>query len=415
MRADNSLRRRLIAACVLLAVIVGGVFAAAAYVIIEVMEYELIDVRLSRAADQFIQNERAGVSTPTALDLRFAVGAQIPQEFRALNPGLHELDSNGRILQVLIVDQRGQRYAVIDDVSDFERLEFIGFAALWIAFFAGVLLALAIARASASRIIAPLTALADVVQHDDLAAHPELLTATDEIGVLARAFDARASQLRDFLARERLFTADVSHELRTPLTVILGAAELLTARLADDAELRAMAERIRRTSAVTSVRVSALLQLARSPETIECGALAMRALVEQEIERCGPLLDGKPVALTFAAPNEVWVHAAPDLAAIAVGNLLRNACHFTERGSVRVALAADTLVIEDTGPGVPQAVRGRLFEPFVKGSDESSTGWGLGLSIVKRVAEHLGWAIRLDDAPDGGSRFTLAFGSSKRT
>ena len=205
----------------------------------------------------------------------------------------------------------------------------------------------------------------------------------------------------------------MSHELRTPLTVILGAAELLTTRLADNPELCAMAERIRRTSALTSMRVSALLQLARSPAKIECGSLALRALVELEIERCRPLLDGKPVALTFDSPDEIWVQAAPDLAAIAVGNLLRNACHFTERGSVRVALATDTLVIEDTGPGVPQAVRGRLFEPFVKGSDESSTGWGLGLSIVKRVTDHLGWAIRLDDAYHGGSRFTVTF--SKQT
>lgn len=411
MRAENTLRRRLVMACVLLAVVIGGVFAAAAYVIIEALEYELIEVRLSRAADVLIQRDHEGLSTPPYLDLRFAIGEQIPEEWRALEPGLHELELKGRILEVLIVDRGGKRYAVIDDVSDFERVEFIGFVGLWIAFFAGVLLALAIARASASRIIAPLTRLAEAVQRDDLAAQPQLLSAADEVGLLARAFEARTSQLADVLVRERLFTADVSHELRTPLTVILGAAELLTARLAEHPELQAAAERIRRTSAETSVRVSALLQLARSPEKIESRPLALRPLVEQEIERCRPLLDGKPVVLEFESPDEVWVHAAPDLAAIAVGNLLRNACHFTERGSVRIALAADALVVEDTGPGVPQAMRGRLFEPFVRGHDEASTGSGLGLSIVKRVAEHLGWTVRLDDAAHGGSRFTLKFSS----
>jgi len=415
MRAENSLRRRLITACVLLAVVIGGVFAAATYVIIEAVEYEMIDVRLSRVAAQLMDTGSPSASSQAYGELRIAAGAEIPEEFRTLAPGLHELNLNGRELHVLIVSRGAERYAVIDDVGDFDRIEFIGFAGLWIAFFAGVLFALAIARTAASRIIAPLTTLTRAVQQDDLTAHPELLTAADEIGVLARAFDASSAQLRDFLVRERLFTADVSHELRTPLTVILGASELLTARLADNAELRAVAERIRRTSAVTSVRVSALLQLARSPGKIECGPLELRALVEQEIERCRALLDGKPVALTFDSPGDVWVHAVPDLAAIAVGNLLRNACHFTERGSVRVVLAAEMLVIEDTGPGVPQAVRGRLFEPFVRGSDESSTGWGLGLSIVKRVADHLGWAIRLDDAPHGGSRFTLMFASSKQT
>lgn len=216
------------------------------------------------------------------------------------------------------------------------------------------------------------------------------------------------------MTRERLFTADVSHELRTPLSVILGAAEVLTARLDDRPELHAAAERIRRTAAETSVRVSALLQLARAPEKIECAALELRGLVEQEIEHCRPMLEGKSVALKFEAPDEVWVHAAPDLAAIAVGNLLRNACRFTEQGSVCVALRTDALTIEDTGPGVPQAVRARLFEPFVRGSDASSTGSGLGLSIVKRVAQHLGWAVRLDDVSRGGSRFTPTFGLPRR-
>lgn len=408
MRPENTLRRRLITAFVLLAIIVGGVFGSAAYIIIEAVEYELIDVRLSRAADRLIHGNR-GAADPVLTELRVVAGAEMPEAMRKLEPGLQEFELDGRVLRVLIVEKAGERDAVIDDISDFEHLENTAFAGLWVAFFAGVLLALAIARASVSRIIAPLTALAETVKHDDLEAHPELLAASDEIGVLARALDARTLQLRDFLTRERLFTADVSHELRTPLTVVLGAAELLNARLADDPELHAVAERIRRTSADTAVRVSALLQLARSPEKIERGPVAMRVLVEQEIEHCRPLLDCKRVELVLDSPNEVWVRASPDLVAIAVGNLLRNACRFTERGSVRVALASEALIVEDTGPGVPPAVRSRLFERFVRGSDESSTGSGLGLSIVKRVAEHLGWAIRLDDGPDGGSRFTLIF------
>jgi signal transduction histidine kinase len=384
-------------------------------VIIEVLEHELIDVRLSRAADQFIRNELAGISAAPSLDLRFAAGEQIPEEFRALKPGLHEIDSGGRILEALIIDQGGQRYAVIDDLTDFERLEFMGFAALCVAFFAGVLLALAIARVSASRIIAPLTALAHAVQQDDLAARPELLAAADEIGVLARAFHDSSEKLRRFLDRERLFTADVSHEMRTPLTVILGAAETLTARLEPSDALHAAAERIRRVSAETSTRVSALLQLARSRETAGCAALALRALVAREIDRCRPLLEGKPVSLAFEAPAEVWVHANPDLVAIAVGNLISNAFQFTDRGSVRVVLSVDALVVEDTGPGIADSLRERLFDPFVRGTDVAAPGSGLGLSIVKRVTEYLDWTIRLDKSALGGSRFTLAFAPGSRS
>lgn len=410
MRAENTLRRRLTTAFVLLAVVIGAALAAAGYVVIEAMEYQMSDVRLLRAASEFVEHGR-----PPASDLVLAVGDQIPHELRDLAIGRYELDLDDRDVHVVLGEHAGQRYAIIDDTTDFERIERMAFYGLGVVFVLGVLLALLIARAVTGRVIAPLTALARAVQSDALPREPQLLAAADEIGVLARAFDEKATQLRDFLVRERLFTADVSHELRTPLTVILGAAELLTARLGDRPELLAAAERIRRTSTETSMRVSALLQLGRSPEKVEDTSLSMRELVAREIERCRPLLDGKPVELEFESANDVRVQAAPDLAAIAVGNLLRNACSFTERGSVRVALGKDALVVEDSGPGVPAAVRSRLFERFVRGHDERFTGSGLGLSIVKRVADHLGWAIRLEDTRHGGSRFTLTFGSSARS
>jgi signal transduction histidine kinase len=407
MRPENTLRRRLLLAFVLLAAAIGGAFAGAAYLIIEATEYQLIDLRLARVAAALEQDLFTGAGRLAGVAV--AVGAQIPQELHQLAPGHHEVDLQGREMHVLIGNYGGQRYALIEDSSDFEQIERLAYVGLGAAFLAGVVLALAIARAAANRVIAPLTALASSVQRDDLKEQPRLLNAVDEIGVLARAFDARASQLRNVLLRERLFTADVSHELRTPLTVMLGAAELLSARLAPQAELRTVAERIRRTAADTSVRVSALLQLARAPETIESTRFSLRDLVEQEMERCRPLLDGKPVALTLESPGNVWVHAAHDLAAIAVGNLLRNACYFTQRGAVRVVLGASGLVIEDTGPGVPAQVRDRILAHWVQGHAEPPAGTGLGLSIVKRVAEHLGWAVRLENIPQGGSRFTLIF------
>jgi signal transduction histidine kinase len=395
-------------ACVLPAILIGGVFSAASYVVIEAAENELIEARLMHAERIVGQRIReGGVDARHFSDINVYTGSQIPAEWRALPTGVQEISVGDSVLQVLLAEEGGERFAVVVDASDFERLEAAAYVGLVVAFLAGAILALAIARASASRIIAPITVLAEAVERDTLADNPKLLAAPDEIGVLARAFVARASLLAKVLERERNFTADVSHELRTPLTVVLGASELLTARLADRADLLAVAERIRRATSGMSERVSALLQLARDPSRIEIATLALRPLLEREVERCRPLLDGKPVRLELEAPHEVWVPANADLAAIAVNNLLRNAFHFTERGSVRVALAADTLVIEDTGPGIAKSIRHRLFEPFVRGDD--TTGTGLGLSIVKRVADHLGWLVGFDDSPGGGARFTLRF------
>ena len=408
MNLKRSLRGRLATACVLLATIIGAVFALGGYIIVETIERKFIEERLTRTAQLLIQNRRSGGSLATSPQLTIAVDDEIPASLRRLDPGAHEIDLGDKVVEVLIAEHGGTRYAVIEDISEFEQIELLSAIGLGSVLVAGVLLALAIARTAADRIIAPLTALAASVGHGNVAEQHLLARAPDEVGVLARALQNREAQLAEVLKRERLFTADVSHELRTPLTIVLGAAEILTTRLTSP-ELLVIAERIRHTTDEMSARVSALLQLARSPEKLQIDALPMRPVLRDEIERCRPLLEGKSVTLSLDAPAEVWVNADADLVAIAVGNLLRNACESTQQGTVRVALAADALIVEDTGPGIPDAVRARLFEPFVRGENPSYSGAGLGLAIVKRVAERLGWLVSLEHAPQGGTRFTLAF------
>jgi signal transduction histidine kinase len=76
---------------------------------------------------------------------------------------------------------------------------------------------------------------------------------------------------------------------------------------------------------------------------------------------------------------------------------------------VTIRLRAGSLVVEDTGAGIPDSVRERLFERFVRGREGHGIGSGLGLAIVKRVADHLGWSIEMHQRSEGGTRFTLEF------
>jgi signal transduction histidine kinase len=208
-----------------------------------------------------------------------------------------------------------------------------------------------------------------------------------------------------------LFTGDVSHELRTPLTIMLGASELLKTKLQDTPDELAVAERIRRVASEASERVGALLLLSQSPDMLGGSQLSLTHLIEREIERCQQILGDKPVALQFHAPQDVWVYARTELAGIAIGNLLRNACQYTEKGTVQVWLTLDNLTIEDNGPGIPENVRTRLFDRFVRGHDNQHVGSGLGLAIVKRVIDHMGWDIRYETPAGGGSRFIVNFAS----
>lgn len=409
MRRDGSLRRRIVSVYVLLVLVVCIVFAAVAFLTISAIEQQSMYKRFVAEAEWFVARHREGKSAELRPGTYFFRGSGIPNEMRALAPGLHELRVGESVFFVLAGADDGGRFVMVDDQSDFERIEGNMLFALGAGFLASLLLAVLLGRATASRVIAPVTALANAVERDVREEELPSRTAADEIGVLARAFAARTAELRRFLVRERLFTGDVSHELRTPLTVILGAAELLAVQVDGRPESSAAAERIRRAALDATELVSALLLLSRSPDRLDAPRIALRPLLERERERCQPLLASKRVALRMEAEHEVWVFARPELAAIAIGNLIRNACQYAEQGEVAVHLTPGVLVVEDTGPGLPEPVRARLFERGVRARDDEVTGSGLGLALVKRVAEHLGWDIRLEDGPKGGSRFILTF------
>lgn len=405
MRSRDALRARIVAAYVLLACVVCSCFTVVAYVAIQQIENDVVDTRLKRAADQLIARYWQGLPQDLPLKVAMYHGENVPAPLRQLQPGLYELDHEA--LHVLVRDSRGVRFVLTDDESDFEHIVFEAYLALAAAFLACVGLAVLLGRVTASRVIAPITALARAVETGRDTHEFPSLRATDEVGVLARVLVERTEALQKLLARERWFVGDVSHELRTPLTIMLGAAEVLSARLRQHCDLLPVVERIRRTAADTTERVSALLLLSRSPESVGTPRTALLPVIRQEMERCQAYLEGKPVVLSLVTEQEVYVNARPELVGMAIGNLLRNACQFTDQGEVRVILEGARLLVEDSGAGVPIAIRDRLFERFVQSRPDPATGTGLGLAIVRRVADHLGWTISFEDRPGGGSRFIL--------
>ena len=410
MFRDGSLRGRIVAAYALLAVAVCGFFAVGVFFSVQEVEKQLVKERLASIAEWQLARQQRRAATELPPGISVFVDSAIPEAMRTLPSGFHEVSQGRKTLHVLVrTGDGGRRFVAVDETSDFERIEREILRGLGAGILVSALLATLLGLMTASRVIKPLTALADAVKQDSFDDRAPSLALNDEIGILARAFAVRTAELRRFLVRERLFTGDVSHELRTPLTVILGASEVLSARLDDRPDLFAVVERIRRTAQDTADRVGALLLLSRSPEALDAPRVALLPLIESEIERCKPLLTGKPVQLGIEEREEVWVFARAELAGMAIGNLLRNACQYTEQGKIAVSLKPGSLTIEDTGPGLPRAVRQKLFERFVRDADEKESGAGFGLAIVKRIVEHLGWDIRMEEPESGGSRFVLTF------
>ncbi|MFL6607693.1 MAG: sensor histidine kinase, partial [Pseudomonas sp.] len=90
-----------------------------------------------------------------------------------------------------------------------------------------------------------------------------------------------------------------------------------------------------------------------------------------------------------------------------MGNLLRNALHYTDQGFIRVSLTATGFVVEDSGVGIPEEKREAMFEPFVRGNEKRGEGLGLGLSLVQRICENQDWTVSLSTMEPNGCRFEV--------
>ena len=231
----------------------------------------------------------------------------------------------------------------------------------------------------------------------------------EELQPLALSLNDLLARLDAALSAQRRFTAEAAHELRTPLAAL--QLQLDVARRANDGSARAAAyDDLDAGVARASHLVEQLLTLAR----IEPEALATRAaecdlvaLAKEAIVARGGLAARKGVDLGLA--REAPVHVRGDAANLStlLSNLLDNALRHTPAGG-RVDVAVDdeggaaVLSVSDTGPGIPAEERERVFDRFYRGAGSSEPGSGLGLSIVKRIADAHQAAISLRD-PEHGS------------
>lgn len=282
----------------------------------------------------------------------------------------------------------------------------------------GITLALALIASylAGARVSAPLRRLAAVaarVDAGDLEPRMQISGRRgDELRVLAEAFNQMLDRLADAFGSQREFVADASHELRTPLTVIRGQLEVLAASEAPSAEeVRRVEQLVRAEIARIDRLVDDLLLLAQAEQTdfLRLDTIELDAFVAE-------LWDG--ISLTASRDFELGpvphgpLRADPDRVAQAVRNLARNAIEHSapDIGLVRLEvdrLAGDRIrfAVIDDGPGIPVSERDRIFERFHRtdqGRARSTGGAGLGLAIVRAIAEAHGGYVRAVDA-DGGS------------
>jgi len=267
------------------------------------------------------------------------------------------------------------------------------------------------------RPLASLRADIESRSHRDLSPLPET-QAPRELQPLIAAMNDLLGRLSAVLAAQQRFIADAAHQLRTPLAGIKTQTELAL-RNSKSPEIETTLRQLHTATEKTTRLVNQLLSLARAEpgEKREHATepLNLAALARDTATEWVPRALERDIDLGFDAPEGAMViDGNPFLLREMLNNVLDNALRYTQRGgqvTVRVASTANraTLTIEDTGPGIPEAERERVFERFysVLGSGE---GCGLGLAIVREIAQSHGAEVKLDSGAGGvGTSVQITF------
>jgi signal transduction histidine kinase len=220
--------------------------------------------------------------------------------------------------------------------------------------------------------------------------------------------------------RQLEFTADASHELRTPLSVIEANTSLALAQDREAEWYRTAFGRIDRESRRMRRLLEDMLWLARfdatqaprATEPVDLGVLAAQAA-----DRFAAVAEARHLALGVHPPGQpVVIAASPDLVDRLIGVLLDNACKYApEGGRVDVTVSIDsgrsTVMVDDSGPGIAEQDRDRIFDRFHRSTATSpdASGAGLGLAIGDAIVRATGGRWAIGRAPAGGARFSVSW------
>jgi signal transduction histidine kinase len=282
-----------------------------------------------------------------------------------------------------------------------------------------LLLTVAVTAWIINRTVRPLrdTALSVALRSPDDLRLVDEAGAPSEVRPLLTALNHLLVRVRDALRAERRFTADAAHELRTPLAAIRTNAQvLLGAR--NEQEKASTAEDLM-TSVDRGTRlIEQLLALARADAQGDGGAryssVPLAELLHAQLAEHVTLAARREVALA-AELQPLVIQAVPTLLTVMVRNLIDNAIRYTPAGgTVTVRCLQDAqgpqLSVVDTGPGIPETERERIFERFYRLAENGEPGSGLGLSIVQRIAELHGATIAISaGSGDQGTCITVHF------
>ncbi|WP_372381329.1 sensor histidine kinase [Xanthomonas sp. NCPPB 1754] len=348
--------------------------------------------------------------------------ARTPPVLCTLHPGLHDgLEIAGRQSAVMVRDTaHAGRLALVLDITDFEALE--KFLTRWM-LAAGIALigiTLLMGTYAMARLVRPLVELARDIgalrpgqRAQQIAVGPQ---GSAELYVIADALNDYLERNSQFVDRERAFIDSASHELRTPIAVIGNAVELALEQPGTPPAVRHQLQRIAQTSASVEQLITLLLVLAKDPGRLvrSSDALRLDQLLPDIVADHTHLCADKDLQLVVDPLPPCSLVAPVAIVQTAIGNLLRNAIENSDRGIIRISLSAPGVVrIADPGHGMTPEEISAIYTRLARGN--ARQGSGIGLELIGRLCEHLGWHLQLDSNAGQGTVATLDLSGATAT
>ncbi|MBN3805245.1 HAMP domain-containing histidine kinase [Paraburkholderia sp. Ac-20336] len=337
----------------------------------------------------------------------------LPSSVASLPAGTHEIIVGGQEIHVAIVSFQGTRLYRIYDFSIYET----HFKEVIDALMAGTgvfaLLTVWLSFGVSGMLVRQVASLARQVKglrHEGTGSIDPGGYDEAEIAGLVEAFNDYHRRMADMIAREKDFTGNVSHELRTPLTAVKTSCELLEQDPAIGGKSRARLAQINRAADGMHELVNALLMLARDDSTQRIEPVELAHMIGTMLTPFADRFVSSGVYTINDVDSRIQVNANPSALAIVLSNLIDNAGRYTDRGCIRFSYADGWLHIEDTGAGISEEALPHVFDRFYRAAQGQTEpqGFGIGLSIVKKICDRYGWAIQLESAERQGTRVSLS-------
>lgn len=413
----HSLSKKIVSQLCIFTLFISAVWGSLCFILMYNIEDEFIEreVKIETQYLQHAYDEKGSWPTPrmSYMQLYFSKNTlpdDIKQRYIAEPKRKEFSGENGRHYHLLALPKANNTYLVAE-VSEMLLVRPIVEGVLKLMLISGIILvifAYIIAWQLGRKTAKPLKQLADLVNGVAPEHIPDKFAQQfpkNEIGILAQTLESAMARINQSLVREKCFTRDVSHELRTPVAIIKNAVEVYREQNIEN-QPNPVIERISQASTQMQQTVTTLLTLAREEHTeASKSEINILSLIEQSIIDQHHLINNKPIQVKVNDNCDITVNAQSGMLTVLLDNLIGNAFQYTQEGKVTIEMNNKTLIVADTGPGFDAKIADNITEPAIKG--KQSTGYGFGLSIVKRLCEHQNWSLAFSNEQGTSISVTL--------